>query len=593
MTIEFSNFSFRYESLDKPTLKNINLRIEKGEKIVIIGPSGSGKSTLGQCLNGLIPHAIKGETSGQLTINGQDSAPFDMHQFTEQVGTVLQDTDSQFVGLSIGEDIAFALENQLMSNIDMYPLVKATAKMVDLEQMLDRSPHDLSGGQKQRVSLAGILVDDVDILLFDEPLAALDPKTGKKTIEIIDDLHRETGKTIIIIEHRLEDVLHRCVDRIILMESGEIIVDTTPDEILASPLLEEYGIREPLYLSALKEAGCAIEGDAKPSSLNTLPLVQYQSAVSAWFETSKATNVEKQAETLLAVRNLTYSYDGEKNALEDVSFDVKRGEFVSVLGKNGSGKSTITKLVMGVIEPDQGSMSLNGQDLNELTIFERSQKVGVVMQNPNHMISHHMIFDEVAFGLRNRGVEGKQVEAKVLEVLELCGLSKYRHWPIEALSYGQKKRVTIASILALEPELLILDEPTAGQDYRNYTSMLSFIEKLNRELGITVMIISHDMHLVLEYTTRSIVIADSKLIADAPMTEVFSSPALLDQANLATTSLYELATELGIKNTNDFMQHFIDVEKARRERENNADIQASEAQDSQNNDVKDIEKVVA
>ncbi|MEF1201890.1 ABC transporter ATP-binding protein [Vibrio owensii] len=593
MTIEFSNFSFRYESLDKPTLKNINLRIEKGEKIVIIGPSGSGKSTLGQCLNGLIPHAIKGETSGQLTINGQDTAPFDMHQFTEQVGTVLQDTDSQFVGLSIGEDIAFALENQLMSNIDMYPLVKATAKMVDLEQMLDRSPHDLSGGQKQRVSLAGILVDDVDILLFDEPLAALDPKTGKKTIEIIDDLHRETGKTIIIIEHRLEDVLHRSVDRIILMESGEIIADTTPDEILASPLLEEYGIREPLYLSALKEAGCAIEGDAKPSSLSTLPLVQYQSAVSAWFEASTTTNVEKQAETLLAVRNLTYSYDGEKNALEDVSFDVKRGEFVSVLGKNGSGKSTITKLVMGVIEPDQGSMILNGQDLNELTIFERSQKVGVVMQNPNHMISHHMIFDEVAFGLRNRGVEEKQVEAKVLEVLELCGLSKYRHWPIEALSYGQKKRVTIASILALEPELLILDEPTAGQDYRNYTSMLSFIEKLNRELGITVMIISHDMHLVLEYTTRSIVIADSKLIADASMTEVFSSPALLDQANLATTSLYELATELGIENTNDFMQHFIDVEKARRERENSADIQASEAQDSQNNDAKNIEKVVA
>ncbi|MCC4224037.1 DUF3744 domain-containing protein [Vibrio campbellii] len=593
MTIEFSNFSFRYESLDKPTLKNINLRIEKGEKIVIIGPSGSGKSTLGQCLNGLIPHAMKGETSGKLTINGQDTAPFDMHQFTEKVGTVLQDTDSQFVGLSIGEDIAFALENQLTSNIDMYPLVKATAKMVDLEQMLERSPHDLSGGQKQRVSLAGILVDDVDILLFDEPLAALDPKTGKKTIEIIDELHRETGKTIIIIEHRLEDVLHRSVDRIILMESGEIIADTTPDEILASPLLEEYGIREPLYLSALKEAGCAIEGDAKPSSLSTLPLAQYQTAVSTWFEASKATNVEKQAETLLAVRNLTYSYDGEKNALEDVSFDVKRGEFVSVLGKNGSGKSTITKLVMGVIEPDQGSMILNGQDLNELTIFERSQKVGVVMQNPNHMISHHMIFDEVAFGLRNRGVEENQIEAKVLEVLELCGLSKYRHWPIEALSYGQKKRVTIASILALEPELLIMDEPTAGQDYRNYTSMLSFIEKLNRELGITVMIISHDMHLVLEYTTRSIVIADSKLIADAPMIEVFSSPALLDQANLATTSLYELATELGIENTNGFMQHFIDVEKARRERDNKADVQPSEAQDSQNNDVKNIEKVVA
>ncbi|WP_347366622.1 ABC transporter ATP-binding protein [Vibrio vulnificus] len=564
MTIEFSNFSFRYESLDKPTLRNINLRIEKGEKIVIIGPSGSGKSTLGQCLNGLIPHAIKGEVSGSLTINGQETAAFAMHQFTEQVGTVLQDTDSQFVGLSIGEDIAFALENQLTSNIEMYSLVKATAKMVDLEQMLQRSPHDLSGGQKQRVSLAGILVDDVDILLFDEPLAALDPKTGKRTIEIIDELHRKTGKTVVIIEHRLEDVLHRHVDRIILMDGGEIMADTTPDELLASPLLAQYGIREPLYLTALKSAGCHLALDDHPSSLSELPLANYQHAMADWFHQANTTNNHIRSETLLDVRNLTYSYDGEKNALEGVSFNVQRGEFVSILGKNGSGKSTITKLIMGVIEPDDGAMYLNRQDLSELTIFERSQKVGVVMQNPNHMISHHMIFDEVAFGLRNRGWDEQQVNDKVLEVLELCGLSKYRHWPIEALSYGQKKRVTIASILALEPELLILDEPTAGQDYRNYTSMLSFIEKLNRELGITVVIISHDMHLVLEYTTRSIVIADSQLVADAPMTDVFSNPALLDRANLTTTSLYELATRLNIAETNTFMQHFIDVEKASR-----------------------------
>ncbi|HAS6049532.1 TPA: DUF3744 domain-containing protein [Vibrio vulnificus] len=564
MTIEFSNFSFRYESLDKPTLRNINLRIEKGEKIVIIGPSGSGKSTLGQCLNGLIPHAIKGEVSGSLTINGQETATFAMHQFTEQVGTVLQDTDSQFVGLSIGEDIAFALENQLTANIEMYSLVKATAKMVDLEQMLQRSPHDLSGGQKQRVSLAGILVDDVDILLFDEPLAALDPKTGKRTIEIIDELHRKTGKTVVIIEHRLEDVLHRHVDRIILMEGGEIMADTTPDELLASQLLAQYGIREPLYLTALKSAGCHLALDDHPSSLSELPLANYQHAMADWFHQANTTSNHIRSETLLDVRNLTYSYDGEKNALEGVSFNVQRGEFVSILGKNGSGKSTITKLIMGVIEPDDGTMHLNGQDLSELTIFERSQKVGVVMQNPNHMISHHMIFDEVAFGLRNRGWDEQQVNDKVLEVLELCGLSKYRHWPIEALSYGQKKRVTIASILALEPELLILDEPTAGQDYRNYTSMLSFIEKLNRELGITVVIISHDMHLVLEYTTRSIVIADSQLVADAPMTDVFSNPALLDRANLTTTSLYELATRLNMAETNAFMQHFIDVEKASR-----------------------------
>lgn len=562
MTIAFSNFSFRYESLDKPTLKNINLRIEKGEKIVIIGPSGSGKSTLGQCLNGLIPHAIKGEVTGSLEINGKNISDFSMHDYTEQVGTVLQDTDSQFVGLSIGEDIAFALENQLVSNIDMYPLVKSTAKMVDLADMLDRSPHDLSGGQKQRVSLAGILVDDVDILLFDEPLASLDPKTGKATIEIIDQLHKETNKTIVIIEHRLEDVLHRDIDRVILMERGEIVADMTPDEILASELLETHGIREPLYLSALKAANAPLTSEDKLSNLKALDYKRFRPAVQTWFAERPTPVAEKQYQPLLEVHGLTYSYDGEKNALEDVSFKIGKGEFVSILGKNGSGKSTITKIIMGVIDADSGSSYLNGENLSELSIFERSQKVGVVMQNPNHMISHHMIFDEVAFGLRNRGVAEQDIKEKVENVLELCGLSKFRHWPIEALSYGQKKRVTIASILVLEPELLILDEPTAGQDYRNYTSMLAFIQKLNRELGITVVIISHDMHLVLEYTTRSIVIADSKLIANADMTEVFSQPSLLERANLCTTSIYELATMMKIDDTNAFMQYFIDYERS-------------------------------
>ncbi|WP_412034850.1 ABC transporter ATP-binding protein [Vibrio europaeus] len=518
MTIEFSDFSFRYESLDKPTLKHINLRIEKGEKIVIIGPSGSGKSTLGQCLNGLIPHAIKGEISGHLTLNSQSISALDLHHYTEQIGTVLQDTDSQFVGLSVGEDIAFALENQLASNLDMYPLVQSTAKMVDLEHMLDRSPHDLSGGQKQRVSLAGILVDDVDTLLFDEPLAALDPKTGRKTIEIIDQLHKETGKTIIIIEHRLEDVLHRHVDRVILMEQGEIVADMSPNEILSSSLLNSHGIREPLYLSALKAAQCPVDAD-NCASLSAMPVESYKPRFSQW--QAHPINTSLNSDTLLSIQGLTYSYDGEKNALEDVSFDIKQGEFVSILGKNGSGKSTITKLIMGVLSPDSGSISFQSQNIATLSIFERSQKIGVVMQNPNHMISHHMIFDEVAFGLRNQGLTEQEIEQKVLDTLELCGLSKYRNWPIEALSYGQKKRVTIASILALEPQLLILDEPTAGQDYRNYTSMLDFIGKLNQKLGITVIIISHDMHLVLEYTHRSIVISDSKLVADAPMTDVY------------------------------------------------------------------------
>lgn len=556
-SIEFSNFSFQYESLEKPTLNNINLRIEKGEKIVIIGPSGSGKSTLGHCLNGLIPSAIDGHVTGSLSINGVASNTMKLHDFTEQIGTVLQDTDSQFVGLSVAEDIAFALENQLVPHNEMLETVRDTSQFIDLESLLHHSPHDLSGGQKQRVSLAGVMVDDVDLLLFDEPLASLDPKTGKRTIEIIDQIHRDTGKTIVIIEHRLEDVLHRSVDRVILMEGGEIIADMTPDTLLHSNLLIKHGIREPLYLAALKQANCRLAPPMPIANLSAIPVGSFQPELAKWMTFDNPITAPIRSKTLLKVDKLTFSYDGEKNALEDVSFEVKKGEFVSVLGKNGSGKSTLTKLIMGVLKPDSGSISMNDANMADLSIFERSQKVGVVMQNPNHMISHHMIFDEVAFGLRNLGLPEPDIEEKVSHVLELCGLKQYRHWPIEALSYGQRKRVTIASILISEPELLILDEPTAGQDYRNYTSMLNFIKALNHKLGITVLIVSHDMHLVLEYTTRSVVISDAKLIADAPVTDVFSQPALLDSANLAPTSLYELAAKAGIDNSNKLMRRFI------------------------------------
>ncbi|BCL72389.1 putative ABC transporter ATP-binding protein [Vibrio nigripulchritudo] len=560
MTIEFSDFSFRYESQSNATLKNLNLQINPGEKILIIGPSGSGKSTLGHCLNGLIPASFKGETQGSLNFKGVPSDTMKLHQFTEQVGTVLQDTDSQFVGLSVAEDIAFALENQRVTNKQMLTTVEQTAKMVDLESMLAHSPHDLSGGQKQRVSLAGVLVDEVDILLFDEPLASLDPVTSKKTIDIIDKIHKETQKTVVIIEHRLEDVLHQHVDRVVLMNKGQIVYQSTPDELLKSGLLTQYGIREPLYLSALKKAQCSIEHIDHLSRLSELPLDDIAPQLRQWMKDNPPPNPIPCADTLLSVDNLSYSYDGQNKVLDNVSFEFKRGEFVSILGKNGSGKSTLIKLIMGVLKPDSGQLIWENQDLAEQSIFERSKKVGVVQQNPNHMISQHMIFDEVAFSLRNQGISESQIESKVLDVLELCGLKPFRHWPIEALSYGQRKRVTIASILVSEPELLILDEPTAGQDYRNYTSMLEFIRELNRKLGITVAIVSHDMHLVLEYTTRAILISDGKLIADAPVTEVFSQPDLLQSTNLAPTSLYDLANKVGIEDTSGFMQKFISEE---------------------------------
>lgn len=557
MSIVFNNFSFKYWALENPTLKNINLTINKGEKIALIGPSGCGKSTLGQCLNGLIPHAIKGDCSGELYINGKNTRTLDLDHCTSMVGTVLQDTDGQFVGLSVGEDIAFALENQMIPQQQMREIVQATADMVDLNSILDHSPFELSGGQKQRVSMAGVMVDDVDILLFDEPLASLDPKTGKAAIEIIDNLHKDSNKTVIIIEHRLEDVLHRPIDRIIMMERGEIIADMTPDDLLASPLLQQHGIREPLYISAIKAAGCTITAEDKPAYFSTINLDKFKPQIEDWFHQVKQPQLDPVQDVLLSVNNLSYSYDGVRKTLDDVSFDIHKGEFVAIMGKNGSGKSTITRLIMGVLEADDGIITLNGNDLTNQSIFERSQHIGVVMQNPNHMISHHMIFDEVASGLRNRGMDEAQIKIKVEKTLKLCGLGRYHHWPVDALSFGQKKRVTIATMLVLEPKLLILDEPTAGQDYHHYTAMMAFIQELNQKLGLTIVIISHDMHLVLEYTQRAIVIADNRLLTDDKVNHIFSQPALLDQANLTVTSLYSLAQAMGIEHIDQFIRCFI------------------------------------
>lgn len=574
MPIQFKDFSFRYASQEKATLQNINLTINPGEKVLILGPSGSGKSTLGKCLNGLVPLATKGEITGSLSINEKQTNTFDMNDFSTLVGTALQDTDSQFVGLSVAEDIAFALENQQVEVHKMHALVKETSKMVELDALLHLAPDELSGGQKQRVALAGLLVDDVSILLFDEPLANLDPRTCQATIELIDQLHQQTNNTIVVIEHRLEEMLHRVYDRVILMDRGTIIANTTPNELLHSTLLTEYGIREPLYLSALKKAGISLDKNTNIAHFKQLDLSIYKALLLKWSKNQPVKKSKTTTEVLLSINKLCYSYEQDRKALDDISFTVNKGEMISVLGKNGSGKSTLSKLIMGILTPDQGQISLDGEDLSQYSIFERAQKIGIVLQNPNHMISHHLIFDEIASGLRNRGISEEIVKEKVEKMLHLCGLEKYTNWPIEALSYGQKKRVTIASILILSPTLLILDEPTAGQDYKNYTSIMRFIRKINEEQGITVMVISHDMHLVLEYTSRSIVIADSKLIADAPMLDIFTQPKTLTTANLTTTSLYELAKSIGLQNKHEiaeFMRTFISAEsyKEKSNKENN------------------------
>ena len=564
--IEFSDFSFQYKSQKEPTIHDVNLTIRNGEKILIAGASGSGKSTIGNCINGLIPHALGGIVKGSLRIDGKETSESDIYEISKVVGTVLQDTDAQFVGLTVGEDIAFSLENQCVPTAQMHESVRDVASMVSMQDFLDSKPDQVSGGQKQRVALSGVLVDDVSVLLFDEPLAALDPATGELAIELIDELHEKTGKTVVIIEHRVEDVLHRPVDRIVLVDEGRIVMDDTPAHVLQSGILIEKGTREPLYVSALRNAGCDISHDENIATFDSLDIAPYRDDLMRWFSSRRRNLLQSENDVALSFMDVTYSYDGRRNALDSISFDIRKGEMVSILGKNGAGKSTLAGLLTGILTPDSGSIFIDGRDAGGDSIAERSRKIGYVMQNPNHMISHAMIYDEVAFGLRQRGLAEDEIRERVMKVLRLCSLAPYHKWPVSALSYGQKKRVTIASILVMEPEILILDEPTAGQDFRRYTMMMGFLEEINRKTGVTILFVTHDLHLALEYTPRSIVLADGHLLADAPISQVFADEDLLSRANLKTTSLYLLSKKLGLSHGESiaFIETFIVEERHRR-----------------------------
>lgn len=562
--IEFKDFSFRYKSQNEATLKNINLTIYKGEKVLLLGPSGCGKSTLANCINGIIPFSFNGEIKGSCKIAGVESSSSSIFKLSSVVGTVLQDSDAQFVGLSVGEDIAYALENNMVPRNVMLKKVKDAATIVHMEDFLESVPYNLSGGQKQRVSLAGIMHDDVQILLFDEPLAALDPQMGNQAIALIDEIQKENEKTVLIIEHRLEDVLYRPVDRIILMCDGKIIADTTPDKLLCSEKLRKDGIREPLYLSALNMASCKFSEEDHPSDIFSMNLDKYKDKLVSYFTSVKTSDVKKSDECLLEVKNVSYKYKNRNvKVLDDVSFKVYKGEKIAIVGKNGAGKSTIAKMLCGVIRPLEGEILLNGENYLKYSIKEIGQKIGYVMQNPNQMLVKDIIKDEVSLGLKLNGYSDEEIEKRIEEALKMCNLWPMRNWPVGVVSYGQKKRVTIASILAMKPEIIVLDEPTAGQDYKVYTEIMSFLEELNRDYGITILFITHDMHLAIEYTDRAIVFAEGKCVGDDSVYKILSNNEIIEMANLKQTSLYTLAKRIGVK-PELMIDSFISEERRRR-----------------------------
>lgn len=562
--VVFDKYNFKYKSQVEPSLFDIDLKVKKGEKIIIVGPSGSGKSTLAKSLNGQIPNTFPGDITGSCLIDGKDLLDSSIFDLSLSVGTVLQDTDGQFVGLTVAEDIAFSLENDNVDQEEMKKIVEKWAKELNLSKLLEMKPGELSGGQKQSVSIAGVLVSDVPILLLDEPLANLDPKSGRKTMELLKRLADKLGYTVIVIEHRLEEALLLDPDRIIAVDGGKILADMSPTDLLKSDILEKIGIRRPLYIDAMKYAGVDISGYEKLGDFDEVEISPSDLAkIEGWAKGQVGKEIKKTNEEVIKIENLTFSYERE-NILENLSLEIDKGEIISILGPNGAGKSTLAKLMCGFLRPDSGKIILAGKDSKDLSIKEIADKVGFILQNPNAMISKTMIFDEVAFGLRVRGVAEDVIEKKVHDALEICGLYSFRKWPISALSYGQRRRVTIASILVLDPEVIIMDEPTAGQDFHHYTKMMEFIRKINKEYDLTILMISHDMHLIEEYTDRALVIGDKKILADTTPAELFSQSELIDRANLAETSLFKLGQRLKSMDALDFIETFIGYERSKR-----------------------------
>lgn len=578
MLVELKDFSFTYHAQKRPSLQDISLSLREGEKIAIVGPSGCGKSTLMHVLNGIIPHHFSGSMKGYARVAGrlicegvredsQGLAP--IREISKRVATVLQDPDGQFIGLTVAEDLAFMLENERVDHARMHQLVPEMARLVGMEEFLSASPQLLSGGQKQRVSLGGVLIGGAtELLLCDEPLAALDPMAGMETIELLHKMR--DSHACIIVEHRLEDVLHRPLDRIVLMHQGRIISDSSPEDLLRSGLLEAHGVRSPLYVSALRYAGVELDSCKNLAQIQELELDEEAKGNVRAFARADSAPSKQSPKPLLEICDLSFSYPAEDAAqkapvISHLNLVLNEGDMISVCGCNGAGKSSLAKLLCGFEKPSSGDILYKGRSLLGQSIAERASYIAYVLQDPNHMISQPTVKEEVglAFKFQDYGLSEEEQEARLEKVLKICGLYPYRNWPISVLSYGQKKRVTIASVLVSEPKIIILDEPTAGQDWAHYTEIMEFLKSLN-EQGVGIILITHDMHLALEYTNKTAVLVRGKLLAYEPCSLVLTNPELCREAHLKMTSLYYLAQRAGLEQAQDLVDAFIMRDKKER-----------------------------
>ncbi|MBI3762529.1 MAG: ABC transporter ATP-binding protein [Chloroflexi bacterium] len=508
--------SFRYHSRPEPALRDVSFSVRRGEILLIAGSSGSGKTTLIRCINGLIPRSYRGELTGRIVIDGQDTSRWPLSRISEHVGTVLQDPERQILGTKVINEVAFGLENLGRPREEIAQRAEAALAYLKISHLHDRETVGLSGGEKQKVALAGVLAMRSHILLLDEPLASLDPASVLETLGMVRRLADE-GLTVIMIEHRVEDVLKIHPDRVLFMTDGQIRYFGSVEGLIN--VVDYHEVKLPAGMIMERAAA-----DPAPAEIE-----------------SPASRVTGPSEPLVRFEDVAYGYESETQILHGISLDIHPGEVIAILGPNGAGKTTLVKHAIGLLRPQSGRVLVGGKDTREASVAQIAATLGYVFQSPSHMLFAPTVREELAFGPANLKHPPAEIEKEVQEALSIVNLADKEHDPPLALSFGQQKRVTIAAILAMRSRILVMDEPTAGQDYKNY---MTFMDAILQLPGFeAVLFITHDVDLAVIFASRVILIAEGRVAADGKPEEVLRDPQLIRDCRLVSTSLLEANLE--------------------------------------------------
>ncbi len=521
--IRFENFTFYYSDAERPALEDINLNILDGEFLLVSGPTGSGKSSLCRCLNGLIPNFYGGHLFGRVEVQGLDTSEHSTKELAEIVGMIFQDPENQLFTVDVEREIAFGLENLGFSENIITKRIEEALDAVGISHLRYRQLQELSSGEKQKTALASVMALHPDILVLDEPTSQLDPKGAEEILMVVEKLNDELGITVVLVEHRLDRVVHH-VDRMLLMCDGRVLRDGSPREILRSGEIESIRVGVPPVARLIKElARRGVKVKKTPLTVKEARPILDQ----AFRETSFTPKEEERpkGDLIIEIRGLSYTYPNGPIALKNINLKIHEREFVSIIGRNASGKTTLTKHFNGLLKPTQGNIAIYGVDTSKASVAELARMVGYVFQNPNVHLIGETVEEEILSSLKHLDLSEDEIEQRVTQVLEEFSLLPYRDQYPRYLSGGEREKAAIASVIARSPKILVLDEPTRGMDYGLKNDLMGFLDKY-RKRGNTIILVTHDIETVADYSDRVILMSEGRVILDGPKKETLSKALL-------------------------------------------------------------------